>query len=155
MDNHSPPGPLQHKKSNHFPDCSLLKIFCHLGKFELWKKTKLTGAVLIIVKQRIFDQARQDTFFIKMVLINVLISNTQSQPLIYNLIYGNSYQSNIKSVSQIVFASISNRKNNIDWQNRKSFLSSFSMEDKFHFILVFHKYEGCRKKLSFITVKTV
>lgn len=80
----------------------MLKNFCHLGlNFELWKKQKLTGAVLIIVEQRIFDQARRDTFFIKIVLINVLFSNTESQPLIYNLhvIYGNPYQSNIKSVS--------------------------------------------------------
>lgn len=79
----------------------MLKFFCHLGKFELWEKKlkKLTSAVLIIVKQRIFDQARKDTFFIMIVLINVLFSNTQSQPLIYNLIYGNPYQSNIKSES--------------------------------------------------------
>lgn len=77
----------------------MLKFFCHLGlNFELWKTQKLTGAFLI-VEQRIFDQARQDTFFIKLVLINVLFSNTHSQPLIYNLIYGNPYQSNIKSVS--------------------------------------------------------
>lgn len=120
--------------------------------FELWEKQKITAADLIVVKQRIFDQATQYIFSqldisSKCSFFKYLIATHDLQFYLRKPI-PNKYQ---KCISRFRLSSHqlsieTGRFYNIERHNRKCFLCSNSIEDEFQFILICPIYEGYRKK---------